>query len=68
MGFKGKYRWGGWPLTMHVACRLLASSRQGVDQIAVAVGYESPAAFNRAFKKHVGVPPAAWRVRVQRLN
>jgi AraC-like DNA-binding protein len=27
------------------------------------VGYESEAAFNRAFKKYVGVPPGAWRRR-----
>lgn len=53
---------------MHVACRLLVGTRQGVDQIAAAVGYESPAAFNRAFKKHVGVPPAAWRTREQRVH
>jgi len=52
---------------MNVACRLLAGTRQGVDQIAAAVGYESPAAFNRAFKKHVGVPPAAWRTRELRV-
>ena len=25
------------------------------------VGYASEAAFSRAFKKVVGVPPAAWR-------
>jgi hypothetical protein len=24
-------------------------------------GYESEAAFNRAFKRHFGLPPAAWR-------
>jgi AraC-like DNA-binding protein len=48
---------------MNVACRLLTGTHQGVDQIAAAVGYESPAAFNRAFKKHVGIPPAAWRAR-----
>jgi AraC-like DNA-binding protein len=28
---------------------------------AAAVGYESEAAFNRAFKKQVGVPPGSWR-------
>ena len=50
---------------MHVACRMLVGTRQGVDLIAAAVGYESPAAFNRAFKKLVGVPPAAWRTREQ---
>lgn len=29
--------------------------------IAGAVGYESEAAFNRAFKREYGVPPAKWR-------
>jgi AraC-like DNA-binding protein len=29
--------------------------------IAADVGYESEAAFNRAFKKYVGVPPGSWR-------
>jgi AraC-like DNA-binding protein len=48
---------------MNVACRKLAASRQGIDQIAADVGYESPAAFNRAFKKLLGLPPAAWRQR-----
>ncbi len=46
---------------MNVACRKLSASRIGVDQVAADVGYESVAAFNRAFKKHVGLPPAAWR-------
>jgi AraC-like DNA-binding protein len=32
-----------------------------VAQAAAEVGYESEAAFNRAFKKQVGVPPGAWR-------
>jgi len=48
---------------INVACRKLTSSMNGVDQVASEVGYESVAAFNRAFKKHVGVPPAAWRSR-----
>lgn len=48
---------------MNVACRKLAASNVGVDQVALDVGYESVAAFNRAFKKHVGLPPAAWRAR-----
>ena len=48
---------------MNVACRKLATSRIGIDQIATDVGYESLAAFTRAFKKHVGLPPATWRAR-----
>jgi AraC-like DNA-binding protein len=31
------------------------------------VGYESEAAFNRAFKREFGTPPAAWR-RAARLG
>ncbi len=46
---------------MNVASRLLTQTQQGVQEIATAVGYESSAAFNRAFKKHLGLPPAAWR-------
>lgn len=48
---------------MNVACRLLAGTPRGMSQIAAEVGYENVAAFNRAFKKHVGLPPAAWRAR-----
>ncbi len=32
-----------------------------VDNLAREVGYESKAAFSRAFKHKVGMPPAAWR-------
>lgn len=48
---------------MNVACRQLALANKGIDQIAVEVGYESTAAFSRAFKKQVGLSPAAWRAR-----
>ncbi|MEA3274535.1 MAG: AraC family transcriptional regulator [Pseudomonadota bacterium] len=51
---------------MSLACRQLATTRQSIDQIAASVGYESQAAFSRAFKKHVGVSPAAWRTRERR--
>ena len=46
---------------MNVAGRLLGESRQGVGEIAADVGYENVAAFTRAFKRHLGVPPATWR-------
>lgn len=49
---------------MNLACRALASSRTGIERIATEVGYDSAAAFNRAFKKHLGVPPATWRSQV----
>ena len=43
-----------------LASRLLADGGQ-VAEVAAAVGYESEAAFSRAFKKLVGRAPAAWR-------
>lgn len=39
---------------MSLACRGLCDSKRSVEQIAENVGYESPAAFSQAFKKHVG--------------
>lgn len=45
---------------MQLASRLLLEGRQ-VASVASAVGYESEAAFSRAFKKLVGRPPATWR-------
>ena len=50
---------------MNVAGRLLDGTQRGTSEIAAEVGYESLAAFNRAFKRHVGVPPAAWRSRAR---
>jgi AraC-like DNA-binding protein len=32
-----------------------------MQAIAAEVGYESEAAFNRAFKREIGVPPARYR-------
>ncbi len=42
---------------INLAGSLLSQTEQGVQEIAAAVGYESVAAFNRAFKKYLGVPP-----------
>jgi AraC-like DNA-binding protein len=36
-----------------------------VQQVAAKVGYASEAAFNRAFKRATGSPPAAWRLRTR---
>ena len=46
---------------MHLARQLLRESGLGVGEIAGRVGYESEAAFNRAFHRLVGTPPATWR-------
>jgi AraC-like DNA-binding protein len=45
---------------MQLASRLLIEGGQ-VSGVAEAVGYESEAAFSRAFKKLVGQAPATWR-------
>jgi AraC-like DNA-binding protein len=39
----------------------LRSGRGSIAQIAHAVGYDSEVAFNRAFKREFGQPPARWR-------
>lgn len=46
---------------MQAAARLLLETRGTVASIALEVGYDSEAAFARAFKRVVGHPPAAWR-------
>ncbi|MBL8413270.1 MAG: AraC family transcriptional regulator [Propionivibrio sp.] len=46
---------------MAVAATLLRQSRAPVASIALDVGYESEAAFTRAFKRQVGTPPGRWR-------
>jgi AraC-like DNA-binding protein len=48
---------------MQAAARLLADGQTKVSSVALRVGYESEAAFSRAFKKATGVAPAAWRSR-----
>lgn len=46
---------------IQVGARLLRETNRTVATIALDVGYESEAAFSRAFKRLVGAPPAAWR-------
>lgn len=46
---------------MQAAARLLLDTRATVASIALEVGYDSEAAFARAFKRSVGKPPATWR-------
>jgi AraC-like DNA-binding protein len=46
---------------IQLAAHQSRSSDTPLARIATQVGYESEAAFNRAFKRSLGVPPAAWR-------
>jgi AraC-like DNA-binding protein len=48
---------------MQLAARRLEVPGLSIAQVGAEVGYESEAAFNRAFKKYVGTPPGAWRKR-----
>ena len=50
-----------WQMT--AARSQLTANNQTVAEIAHAFGYESEAAFNRAFKREFGVPPARFRDR-----
>lgn len=46
---------------LHRAGRRLRETSDGVARIAFDTGYESEAAFTRAFRRAYGQPPAAWR-------
>ncbi len=46
---------------MQLAAQKLKESREAIAQIGYSVGYESEAAFSRAFKREFGKSPAAWR-------
>jgi AraC-like DNA-binding protein len=52
---------------LRLAAEALRSTPKGVADIAAEVGYESEAAFNRAFKRTFGLPPARFR-REQRAS
>ncbi len=43
------------------AAERLKSGGDSIARVALRVGYESEAAFNRAFKREFGLPPATWR-------
>jgi len=46
---------------LQLAERMLHGDRKTIVQLAMDVGYESEAAFNRAFKREFGLPPAQYR-------
>ncbi|MDR5815277.1 MULTISPECIES: AraC family transcriptional regulator [unclassified Caballeronia] len=50
---------GSWRL--QVAAQDLLSGPHSIAAVAERVGYDSEAAFNRAFKRQFGMPPASWR-------
>ena len=48
-----------WRLAL--AAQALLSGDLSIVRVAEQSGYESEAAFNRAFKREFGKPPATWR-------
>ena len=50
-----------WRISL--AAAQLRESNVSIIRVATQVGYESEAAFNRAFKREFGLPPATWRKR-----
>ncbi|NPT47457.1 helix-turn-helix domain-containing protein [Paraburkholderia sp. 1N] len=46
---------------MTIAGRMLLQTANPVAAIAESVGYQSDAAFQRVFKRHIGITPARWR-------
>jgi AraC family transcriptional regulator, transcriptional activator of pobA len=50
---------------MSEAARMLRFTDQNVQQVAGRVGYEDPLYFSRAFKRHFGDSPMAYRAQAQ---
>jgi AraC-like DNA-binding protein len=48
-----------WRLAL--AAQSLRAGAEPIGRIAERIGYDSEAAFNRAFKREFGAPPAKWR-------
>lgn len=46
---------------MRMAANMLREGKENTANVAYAVGFNSEAAFNRAFKREFGVPPATWK-------
>ena len=50
---------------MRIAANMLRDGKASTANVAYAVGFNSEAAFNRAFKREYGEPPATWRKRTE---
>jgi AraC-like DNA-binding protein len=46
---------------MQIAANMLRDERHNICNVAYRVGFNSEAAFSRAFKREYGSPPAQWR-------
>jgi AraC family transcriptional activator of mtrCDE len=52
-------------IRMALAGRKLAQSNLSIAEIGEEVGYQSDAAFQRVFKRQVGMTPAQWRAQAK---
>jgi AraC family transcriptional regulator, alkane utilization regulator len=52
---------------LQLAAKQLTSADKPLIAVAAQVGYDSEAAFNRAFKREFGMPPSSWR-KAQKKN
>ncbi len=50
---------------LQLGAQMLKTTSSSVAQIAAEVGYESEPAFNRAFKREFGLPPARYRTQAK---
>jgi transcriptional regulator GlxA family with amidase domain len=46
---------------MQTAARLLSEARLQMNDVAARVGYDSEAAFSKAFKREMGINPSVYR-------
>ena len=59
--------WGDAPMRylsnwrMQLAKQVMRDGTCNIQEVTTRVGYDSEAAFNRAFNRATGSPPAAWR-------
>jgi len=55
-------------LRIEEAKQMLETDAHSVDEVGGSIGYEDPASFRRVFKRGVGLSPAAYRKKFQRIS
>jgi AraC-like DNA-binding protein len=53
---------------LQIAAQELLIGRKSLAAVAEQIGYESEAAFSRAFRREFGMPPAGWRKSKGKMN